>query len=69
MLVGWQNIDDYWYYFAESGEMQTGWIKVGPCWYYLGENGEMQTGRLQVNGDWYLSLIHILYLTAEHSIS
>ena len=42
MLVGWQNIDDYWYYFAESGEMQTGWIKVGPCWYYLGENGEMQ---------------------------
>lgn len=51
--------DSYnWYYFNESGQMQTGWILLNNIWYYCypisdGRQGFMYTGWNLINGNWY----------------
>ena len=72
MLMGWQLIDGYWYYFLESvqdqceGAMFTGWLSLGGQWYYLkvdndgsswtGPTGSMLKGWQVVGGYWYYFL-------------
>lgn len=50
---GWALIDDKWYAFDESGNMETGWKKDGNDWYYLGSSGAMETGWVLDGSDWY----------------
>ncbi|MFU0811160.1 hypothetical protein [Olsenella sp. AGMB03486] len=45
--------DARWYYFAQSGTMQTGWLNDGGTWYWLTGSGAMGTGWQLVNGAWY----------------
>lgn len=37
----WITDDDEWYYFDDTGVMQTGWILDNEKWYFLGSNGAM----------------------------
>ena len=30
--MGWQKLNETWYYFDESGVMQTGWLPSGSTW-------------------------------------
>lgn len=39
--IGWQMINNEWYYFDSNGYMQTGWIKTDGKWYYMYEDGSM----------------------------
>lgn len=43
---GWQKIGGYWYYFNDSGLMQTGWVDQDN--YYCDSNGVMRTGWRQL---------------------
>lgn len=47
----WQFVDDFWYWFAEDGTMQTGWKELDGHWYLFGENGKMLTGWQNLNGE------------------
>lgn len=51
--LGWQIINNNWYYYNQSQIMQTGWIKDGNQWYYLDSSGAMRTGWINDNGKWY----------------
>lgn len=66
MLVGWQNINDAWYYFENNGPAKTGWfIDSNSHKYYLYDGvygtcsehdcsiGEMLLGWQKINGTWY----------------
>ncbi|BBK76725.1 DUF4362 domain-containing protein [Clostridium butyricum] len=56
--IGWQYIENNWYYFDSNGYMRTGWIEDGDNWYYLLENGAMAKDStidgyvLDSNGAW-----------------
>lgn len=39
--IGWQLINEKWYYFDNNGYMKTGWIQTDGKWYYMYENGSM----------------------------
>ena len=49
----WKQINGTWYYFDNSGVMQTGWVKDKGTWYYLNNSGAMQTGWVKDKGTWY----------------
>lgn len=51
----WLKINNLWYYFSDTAEMQTGWIKLNDEWYYLDKtDGYMKTGWfLDEDGSWY----------------
>ncbi len=49
----WLTIDGTWYYFDNSGWMQTGWQKISNKWYYFKSSGAMQTGWGKISGTWY----------------
>lgn len=51
----WLQVNGLWYYFSESGLMETGWVKIKTDWYYLDKtNGNMKTGwLLDEDGSWY----------------
>jgi glucan-binding YG repeat protein len=51
--VGWNQIDDNWYYIDEDGWIVTGWHKICGRWYYFDEDGIMQTGWIETSGNWY----------------
>ena len=51
--LGWQTINNKWYYYNTSQIKQTGWKKISNVWYYLGTSGVMQTGWVKVNNTWY----------------
>ena len=55
--IGWQKINNNWYYFNFNGEMQTGWQKLRyngkNNWYYFEHNGKMKTGWLTYKGEKY----------------
>ncbi|MDO4789328.1 MAG: cell wall-binding protein, partial [Johnsonella sp.] len=49
-----------WYFFNQSGYMNTGWLTWNGNWYYLNENsdqnvikGSMAKGWQMINGKWY----------------
>lgn len=52
--LGWQYINNHWYYYDRYQNMQTGWIKSSNVWYFLSHsNGIMQTGWIQDSNQWY----------------
>lgn len=53
--VGWEKIQNSWYYFNENGVMQTGWVNLNGAWYFFNGLGAMQTGWFQENQAWYYS--------------
>ena len=53
VVVGWQMIDNAWYYLNDSGVMMTGWLKDGGAWYYMNSSGVMMTGWVNDGGTWY----------------
>lgn len=50
---GWIKINDTWYFYSNTGILQTGWVKSGGYWYYLDKNGVMQTGWVMDGKTWY----------------
>lgn len=59
-LVGWQLINNSWYYFKSDGCMFTGWLqdKVSypSCtsgWWYFDSSGKMMSGWQNIGGNWY----------------
>ncbi|MGO5051964.1 N-acetylmuramoyl-L-alanine amidase [Lachnospiraceae bacterium LCP25S3_G4] len=52
-VVDWKWIDTAWYYFDQSGVMQTDWKFIGTEWYYLGTDGAMQKGWINQGGVTY----------------
>ena len=52
--MGWQQIEDRWYYYDQNGEpMRSAWVSDFGKWYYFGEDGTMATGWQMINGKWY----------------
>lgn len=49
-VSNWQNINDKWYYFNESGYMVTGWINWKTKWYYCGVDGAMYANTITPDG-------------------
>lgn len=47
--IGWQMINEKWYYFDNNGYMQIGWIQTDGKWYYMYEDGSMAKDTL-ING-------------------
>lgn len=52
-LTGWQEIDNNWYYFDDSGAKQTGWLELDAGKYYMNKDGTMATGWVSVEGNLY----------------
>ncbi|MFT3877828.1 MAG: excalibur calcium-binding domain-containing protein [Propioniciclava sp.] len=52
-LDEWLNDQGKWYYFADTGVMQTGWLHRAEGWYYLNTDGAMQTGWVKSGTSWY----------------
>lgn len=48
--IGWRFINNAWYYFDDSGYMETGWLQDNGKWYYLNSSGEMVTGTQSIDG-------------------
>ena len=48
--IGWRFINNAWYYFDDSGYMETGWLEDNGKWYYLNYSGEMVTGTQNIDG-------------------
>jgi hypothetical protein len=51
-LTGWQNVDDNWYYFDQTGVPQFGWLSDEDNWYYFLENGTMARDQELTFGSW-----------------
>ena len=53
MVTGWHFFSDYWFYFKDSGAMQTGWFwdKASNAWYYL----DPQYGYMYSDGVRYIN--------------
>lgn len=51
----WKQIDGAWYYFNETGYMQTGWLKEGETWYYLepGTGAMVADKEVLIDGETY----------------
>ena len=47
--AGWRQVENRWYYYDESGRMQTGWVQVRDKWYYLYSDGSM-AANTQISG-------------------
>lgn len=50
----WKQSGDNWYFYDNSGVLQTGWVYDKGQWYYTDTTGAMLTGIIQVNGNIYL---------------
>ena len=53
--IGWQQIDNKWYFFDEKGKMLTDiWLNDNNNWYYFSDSGEMIKDEWkQYNNDWF----------------
>lgn len=53
--IGWVEIFGEWYFFNQSGILQTGWIEDGGKRYYSNKEGVMQIGwvKPETKGPWY----------------
>lgn len=48
--IGWQYINNNWYYMKSNGDMATGWISDGGKSYYLNSNGSMAVNTTTPDG-------------------
>lgn len=46
----WQVIDEFWYFFNESGYMRVGWIPWNNQWYYCGPDGALMANTRTPDG-------------------
>ena len=55
LKVGWNWVDDAWYYGSTDGSAATGWLYQQGTWYWLNPalGGRMATGWIYVDGSWY----------------
>ena len=55
LKVGWNWVDDAWYYGSADGSAATGWLYQQGTWYWLNPalGGRMATGWIYVDGSWY----------------
>ena len=53
MATGWEKINKKWYYFSDSGIMQTGWLQKGNDRFYMEEDGALKTSWQKIDGSWY----------------
>ena len=55
LKVGWNWVDDAWYYGSADGSAATGWLYHQRTWYWLNPalGGSMATGWIYVDGSWY----------------
>ncbi len=55
LKVGWNWVDDAWYYGSADGSAATGWLYQQDTWYWLNPalGGRMATGWIYVDGSWY----------------
>lgn len=51
--VGWQHLENEWYYYDVDGSPANGWRAVNGKWYYMADNGKMLTGWQYVGDKWY----------------
>ena len=52
--LGWQKIDDIWYYFNSDGSLRHGWQQISGKWYYLDPtSGAMVTGWMTIGSKKY----------------
>ncbi|WP_051688821.1 N-acetylmuramoyl-L-alanine amidase family protein [Butyrivibrio sp. AE2032] len=51
--IGWKKIEDYLYYFDESGAVITGWHEIDNNKYYFRSSGAMATEWILIDGKWY----------------
>jgi glucan-binding YG repeat protein len=51
--IGWEKINDRWYFFDNNGWMLTGWYEVSGEWYYSNPGGDMVSNAWI--GDYYLT--------------
>lgn len=49
----WQQIDGKWFYFNETGYLQTGWVEYAGNLYYQDDDGAMMGGWKQIDDQWY----------------
>ena len=54
-VIGWQNINNNWYFFDSNGTAKTGWYQSGyGNWYYFDpSNAWAVKGFQYINGNWY----------------
>lgn len=50
---GWRQIDNHWYHFSASGQMETGWLQLDGNWYFLKANGQMAAGWVKDGKNWF----------------
>ena len=53
MVIGWQEIDDSWYYFCKAGYIVTGWQQINDSWFYFNAGGSLMTGWQEIDGSWF----------------
>ena len=53
-LTGWQSLDGNFYFFNETGVMQTGWVTIDGKEYYFNYEGEMLKGLQDIQMKTYL---------------
>lgn len=53
LLIGWEKIDNKWYYFDSNSDYARGWKKIGKTWYYFNDTGKMMTGWQLIDGTYY----------------
>lgn len=52
--VGWQKINNQWYFYYPDGSMRkNGWEKIASKWYYFDASGAMKTGWLSTGNQTY----------------
>ena len=61
--VGWEYINNQWYYFDANGYMKTGWVNSNGKWYYLSNDGHMLSNivtpdgyTLNADGSWNINI-------------
>ena len=52
-LIGWQWIDNRWYYYNENSNPLTGWQVIDGIKYYFDNMGQMITGWKWIDNSWY----------------
>lgn len=51
--IGWNKVDDFWFYINSNKNIHKGWLLDSGKWYYLGTDGFMQTGWITVDNTQY----------------